>query len=179
MSYGNPFDPFPFTASLQGPSDMQRVQNPQVSWTREQVYYPEPLVASNPQLTIARQIRLRPLNFTSLTQNQETVQTITFDRPTIVYAVSAAQALSDSLNNFRIRYETGTFDRVSTVSALGSTMAGTGGRPFFFGGPSLRFDNGASFRVGVTALVTGGINVDVTLWTLEQPGPTNISAIGG
>lgn len=176
--YGNQFSPFPFTASLQGPSDMQRAQNPQVTWEREQVYYPEPLIASNPQLTIARQIRYRPLNFPSLTINQESVQTITFDRPTIVYAVSAAQQASDSLNNFRIRYETGTFDRVSTISALGSTLAGTGGRPFFFGGPALRFDNGASFRVGVTAL-TGGITVDVTLWTLEQPGPTNISALGG
>jgi len=157
------------------------LQDPGVKWKKDQVYYPEPIMPISPY--IGKQFRRYVTNFNALVVNVETVLQVNFDRPSYCYALSGAGVENTgaalpvgmaSLDTFRVRFEHATGDRLDTAASLGSSLLGTGDAPALLGGPAWFFNNGSVCRIGVTILVAN-IDVDIVMWCIETPGPTNLT----
>jgi hypothetical protein len=158
------------------------MQNPDIEWTRLQVYYPEPLLPQG--VAIAYQLRQRVLQFLGLAINQPTINRIRFDTPGPVYQITAAArdntgaALPmglDSLDTFRVRFEHSSGDRLTEQAAMGSALCGVASFPALLSRNGWHFDNGGVMIVEVTAL-RANLDIDIVCWHFEARGPTNLVA---
>ena len=174
------FPPAGSTASLNPPSNAQRAQQG-IPWYREQVLYPTPWFPKGQNIGL--QLRIRPLSVVNQAANVDVLQTIQFDIPTSVYAISAAAidttgaalpAGLDPLDTFSIQFQHTNGDLYMTLPALGSTVTSGGGEVTLLGGPAWAQDRGTSILVTVQPL-RANLRIDIVLWGIEARGPANYS----
>ena len=181
MSQNPPWFPPPgSTASLNPPSNAQRAQQG-TPWYREQVFYPTPWFPAGQNIGL--QLRIRPLTILNQAAGANVLQTIQFDIPTSVYAITAAAVDTtgaalpvglSSLDTFTVQFQHTNGDLYSTLPALGSPVCGDGGNFALLGGPGWSQDRGTSILVTAQPL-RANLRIDIVLWGIEARGPANYS----
>lgn len=174
-------------ASLTPPTNRQRVWQG-VKFEQMSVYEPQPWIPlSEDGLPIGLVCRDRTVTYSLPTVNQETPSRLGFSTPAACYAITATSLLTDGAGNlvslavgvdprdvFRIQIKYAQGDLWQSEPAIARNICGTAEFPRLVGKPSWMLDGGTSIIVTVTPLIANLI-IDVTLWTIEQPGPTNIA----
>ena len=166
-------------ALLDPPSMMQRAKNG-VYYARQPVFEPRPWLAVDPG--VGSQPRRYVTGITGEPANTEVISTIQIDIPGCIYALTGAAYdtvgnTSAGLDQFLVRFEHSTGDRLDTIEALGSALLGTAQFPALIGGVGWNFDRGSTIRVGITPLVAN-LRIDVVCWMIEQRGPMNWGSLG-
>jgi hypothetical protein len=174
-------------ASLSPPTNRQRVWQG-IKFEQTSVYEPKPWIPlSTDGLPIGLIARDRTLTFTLPTVNITAQDRIGFSTPAAVYAITATAFLTDGAGAgvdlpvgadprdvFRIQIKDATGDLWQSEPAMASNVAGTAQFPRLIGAAGRMCDGGTTTIVMVTPLLAN-LLIDVTLWTIEQPGPTNIA----
>jgi hypothetical protein len=177
-------------AKLAGQDDVLATLNPGngmsrwmqgIPFVQTPVYEPMPWLAVDDH--IGTEILDQVVSLTTPTANQVSSTVISFDVPSTVYAITAGcydtagafdTNFTNSLDAFRIQCRTTNGQLFQTAAALGSSVCGTAERPRKLGGACWRFNTGGSLVVDITPLVSD-LAIDVTFWTIRQPGPTNLT----
>lgn len=125
-------------------------------------------------------------NITNQTANASTPVRLGFDTPTVIYKIGAAVRdtsgaaiggqFGDVLDTFLIQCVlTGSGRLFQTTPTSGSAICGTAQRPRVLDFP-WRLEPGANLSVNLTPLIAN-LYVDVTFYTVQLPGATNITAM--
>lgn len=174
-------------ASLNPPTNRQRTYMG-VKFEQMPVYQPEPWIPlSEDGLPIGLVCRDRTVTYLLPTANQETPQRLGFSTPASCYAITATAVQTDGAgagvnlpvgmdprDTFRLQIKYAQGDLWQSEPAIARNVAGTAEFPRLVGKPGWMLDGGTSIILTVTPLFENLI-IDVTLWTIEQPGPTNIA----
>lgn len=168
-------------ASLTPPSNDQRILG---GVPFEEVPVKDPV----PYLPVANDIAWTltdlAINVTNVASGTATPVTVSWDMPASVYAITASVRTTDggafpsgirtALDLFRIQFESANIRKFITAPVLGSTVCGTAERPRFLGRPCWKFNNGSTLQTTITPLANN-LEINVVLWSILTPGPTNIA----
>ena len=137
----------------------------------------------------------RTTRFTAPTANVESQNTMGFDLPSVVYAITAtvrqttfvpagntfnfweSQGFASPLDTFQIQFALSQGRTWQTTNAPASTICGSAERPRFLGRTGWRFGQGAVLVVKITPLLAN-LTIDVVLWAVEEVGGSNIRPTG-
>ena len=149
---------------------------------RTPIWPPQVLLSTNAQ--VAHSHRDYCTEILNSAVNTETVTSIKFDIPVLVYALQAsvqntnalATAVSGNgaLNSFLCSIEHANGDRLTTQAVLGGNIFGTGERPRLIGGNGYVFDRGSSMIFNITPLAAN-LRVSIAVWCIEERGPRNLT----
>lgn len=152
-----------------------------IPFRQTEVFEPMPWLAVDPNIGYMTNDRVS--NLTGGAANTEVIVRNGFDVPSVVYALTGSAIDTTGadlpvgmspLDTFLVQFVLTNGQRWQTVPALGSTLLGSGERPRKTGRPTWVLNNGAVMEVRITPLRTN-LRIDVVMYTLEQPGPTNIA----
>jgi len=173
-------------------------QMPGVVFYQTPCAFPTPFMAYNEENTIGRQLRDYTQTWTWDSDNFSTVGTavpksIRWDTVGAVYALTAAVYMTSGvsipssvpataeglLNTFKVNIFQPNGNRyIVNAPALGGTIFGLADRPRWLANSAWPINNGTTIVIEVTPLFED-INVCLALWTLENPGPSNINFYPG
>jgi hypothetical protein len=149
---------------------------------RTPIWPPQVLLSTNSQVAHAHRDYVTEI--LNATVNVETVTSIKFDIPVLVYAMQASvqntaalgTGLSGNgeLNSFLCSIEHGNGDRLTTQATLGGNLFGTGERPRLVGGNGYVFDRGSTMIFNITPLAAN-MRISIDVWCIEERGPRNIT----
>jgi len=149
---------------------------------RTPIWPPQVLLSTNSQ--VAHQHRDYATEVLNATINVETVVSIKFDIPVLVYAMQAAVQNTGALqtaiggngqlNTFLCSIEHGNGDRLTTQAVLGGNLFGTAQRPRLVGGNGYVFDRGSTMIFNVTPLAAN-MRISINVWCIEERGPRNLT----
>ena len=162
-------------------------------------YQEVPVAEPMPWMPVANDIAWglndRTTTFTGATANVETPNTMGFDLPSVVYAITATvrqstfepqgnffnfwegNGFASPLDTFRVQFGLSQGRNWQTTNAPGSTICGSAERPRFLGRSAWRLGEGAVLLVKVTPLLAN-LNIDIVLWAVEFTGGSNIRPTG-
>ncbi len=176
-------DPRGLQPSMNVPDLKQYAES--AKWRQTSVYDPVLLLPHEPNVSIV--LRMRIITKTFANANDTYRETLQFDTPTTIYAVSAGTFYTDittdmavgtqvfwqALNTFTIKLSrVNGGELLTTAEGLGGSICGTAQFPAMIGCGGWMFNNGGSLLVNMTSLVDDQ-RVDVNLWTCEIRGPAN------
>jgi hypothetical protein len=153
-------------------------------FVRVPVYPTAPYISTDPNVGV--QPRFYGATLTSgdgdYTLNSEAIRIVNFDIPCVLFARAGA-AFNTGAGNalpvgvgprgcflFRMEYSTG--DKLDTGPRLASTCLGSMENPGEIGGTGYIIQPGAGVVLGITPLLPD-LRIDITLFCMEQRGPTN------
>ena len=153
-------------------------------WVRIPVYPTAPYVSTRPNVGI--QSRFYGATLTSADADyvvgSEAIRIVNFDIPCTLYARAGGAFVTQApnafplgvlpLGSFLFRMEYSTGDKLDTGPRLASTCLGTMENPGEVGGAGYVIQPGAGVVLGITPLLAD-LRIDITLFCLEQRGPTN------
>lgn len=149
---------------------------------RTPIWPPQVLLSTNRQ--VAHTHRDYCTEILNANVNVETVTSIQFDIPVLVYAMQAqiqnTGALNTQLggngdlNTFLCSIEHANGDRLTTQATLGGNLFGSGEQPRLIGGNGYVFDRGSSMIFNITPLAPN-MRVSIAVWCIEERGPRNLT----
>jgi len=172
--------PVGLLATVSPPDNATRHYN-NIPFRETDVVKPKPWMAVDPNIGYLLNDRIVSLNNPAI--NVENITRLGFDVPSSVYALVATAIDTtgagfpvgqDARDFFQIQFELSNGQRWQTLPALGSTVTGPAQFPRLLGRPAWQLNNGAVLLARITPL-RANLRIDVNLWTIEQPGPTNIA----
>ena len=149
---------------------------------RTPIWPPQVLLSTNRQVAHAHRDYCTEVLNAAI--NVETVTSIKFDIPVLVYAMQASVqntgALNTAiggngdLNTFLCSIEHANGDRLVTQAVLGGCLFGTGERPRLVGGNGFVFDRGSTMIFNITPLAAN-MRISIDVWCIEERGPRNLT----
>ena len=149
---------------------------------RTPIWPPQVLLSTNAQ--VGHTHRDYCTELLNATVNVETVISIKFDIPCLVYALQASvqntAALggvlggNGDLNTFLCSVQHANGDRLTTQAVLGGCLFGSGERPRLIGGNGWTFDRGSTMIFNITPLAPN-MRVSIDAWAIEERGPRNLT----
>ena len=154
------------------------------AWVRIPVYPTAPYISTRPNVGIQPRYYGATLlsTDTDYVVGSESIRIVNFDIPCTMFArvgsafnTGAGNAFPlgvTPLNTFLFRMEYSTGEKLDTGPRLAATCLGTMENPGEVGGAGYVIQPGAGVVLGITPLLSD-LRVDITLFCLEQRGPTN------
>jgi hypothetical protein len=149
---------------------------------RVPIWPPQVLLSTN--RAVGHQTRDYGAGILNIAANLPTNQSIQFDIPVIIFAMTASVTTTDNsalavgkdpLSLFTLLLQHSNGEQLTAGGArLGGAIVGTAQRPRLVGGNGYVFNQGSSLIMTITPLIAN-LRIDIVCQCIEERGPTNIT----